>query len=381
MAGNFTSIPILDYPSSQSPNTKPAFLAELRDALVKVGFFQVRNPPIPHKLQQDALRLAAQFFDLPTEKKLEIENIHSKRFLGYSRINSESTASGTDYLESILLGPDLPALGPEEPIYLHLQGPSQWPEEVSVPGFRDVFEAYHSRIQEFSVEFTNLIAEALEMPIDTLTKILGQPLFSRLKPTRYLPPSMNTAAQEGSHGIGPHKDIAFMTYLLQGGTHNCLEVQNKSGDWIPVPPVPEALVVNIGRLLEIVTGGVCVATTHRVILKPEGFKDGDGKSLGPRISLPFFQFANPRLMVEEVLVDVPQHIKDLVPDQIATSDAETFFSGLFNNCVGDNIFVNHLTTYPRVGKIWYPDLLQQASDKQAESKQRDQQRRAVEGQI
>lgn len=103
MASNFTSIPVLDYPSSLSPSTKPAFLAELRDALVKVGFFQVRDPPIPLKLQQDALRLSAQFFDLPTEKKLDIENVHSKRFLGYSRINSESTASGTDYLESILV--------------------------------------------------------------------------------------------------------------------------------------------------------------------------------------------------------------------------------------------------------------------------------------
>lgn len=192
---------------------------------------------------------------------------------------------------------------------------------------------------------------------------------------------MNPAAEDGSHGIGPHKDIAFMTYLLQGGTHNCLEVQNKLGHWVPVPPVPGALVVNIGRLLEVITGGVCVATTHRVILKRQGFVDGDGNSLGPRISLPFFQFVNPRLTVDDVLVDVPHHIKDLVPDQVATTEAETFFSGLFNNCIGDNIFVNHLTTYPRVGKRWYPDLMQLASEKQAESKRLDEQRRATEGHI
>ncbi|VTO88428.1 unnamed protein product [Fusarium graminearum] len=350
MASNFTSIPVLDYPSSLSPSTKPAFLAELRDALVKVGFFQVRDPPIPLKLQQDALRLSAQFFDLPTEKKLNIENVHSKRFLGYSRINSESTASGTDYLESILV----------------LIFPSWGQRSLSI-------FIYRARAR--------LIAEALEMPLDTLTKLLGQPLFSRLKPTRYLPPSMNPAAEDGSHGIGPHKDIAFMTYLLQGGTHNCLEVQNKLGHWVPVPPVPGALVVNIGRLLEVITGGVCVATTHRVILKRQGFIDGDGKSLGPRISLPFFQFVNPRLTVDDVLVDVPHHIKDLVPDQVATTEAETFFSGLFNNCIGDNIFVNHLTTYPRVGKRWYPDLMQLASEKQAESKRLDEQRRATEGHI
>ncbi|KAH7227167.1 uncharacterized protein BKA55DRAFT_527098 [Fusarium redolens] len=378
MADNFTSIPILDYSCSQSPTTKPKFLSDLRAALVKVGFFQIINSPLPLQLQQDALRLSAQFFNLSTDEKLQIENIHSRHFLGYSKINSESTAAQTDHNESILMGPDLPALGPNEPIYLNVQGPNQWPEESSVPGFREVFKVYYSQIQDFSVEFTALVAEALEMPKVTLPALLGQPTSSRLKATRYLPPFVNAAAQDGSHGIGPHKDGSFMTYLLQDGKHNCLEVQNKSGDWVPVPPVPGALVVNIGRLLEIITQGVCVATTHRVVLRSEAFLDGDGKTLGPRVSIPFFQFVNPRLMQEELTVDVPLHIKDLAPDKIVASDAETFYSGLFDNCIGDNVFVNHLTTFPKVGERWYPDLLRQAREKQAESKRLDQQRRADE---
>ncbi|KAF9774048.1 hypothetical protein IL306_008021 [Fusarium sp. DS 682] len=378
MADNFTSIPILDFSYSQSPASKPKFLSDLRTALVKVGFFQIKNSPLPLQLQQDALRLSAQFFNLPTDEKLKIENIHSRHFLGYSKINSESTASQTDHNESILLGPDLPALGPNEPIYLSVQGPNQWPEESSVPGFRQVFKAYYSQIQDFSVEFTALVAEALEIPKATLTALLGKPSSSRLKATRYLPPFVNASAQDGSHGIGPHKDGSFMTYLLQDGKHNCLEVQNKSGDWVPVPPVTGALVVNIGRLLEIITQGVCVATTHRVTLRAEAFLDGNGKTLGPRVSLPFFQFVNPRLMLEELTVDVSLHIKDLAPDKIVASDAETFYSGLFDNCIGDNVFVNHLTTFPRVGEIWYPDLLRQAREKQAESKRLDQQRLADE---
>jgi isopenicillin N synthase-like dioxygenase len=215
-----------------------------------------------------------------------------------------------------------------------------------------------------------LVAEALEMPKATLTTLLGQSTsnVSRLKATRYLPPFVNASAQDGSHGIGPHKDGSFMTYLL--GKYNCLEVQNKSGDWIPVPPVPGALVVNIGRLLEIITQGVWVATTHRVVLRTEAFLDDEGKPLGPRFSIPFFQFVNLLLMLEELTVDIPAHIKALGPDKIVASDAETFYSGLFDNCIGDNVFVNHITTFPKVGEKWYPHLLRQAREKQAESKRR-----------
>ncbi|KAM0491521.1 hypothetical protein ACHAP8_010566 [Fusarium lateritium] len=380
MTDSFTSIPVLDYSYSQSPATKPKFLSDLRSALVKVGFFQIINSPLPIQSQQDALRLSTQFFNLPTDEKVEIENINSKHFLGYGKINSESTAAQTDHNESILMGPDLPALGPNEPIYLNLQGPNQWPKESSVPGFRQVFKTYYSEIQHFSAEFTALVAEALEMPKATLTTLLGQSTsdVSRLKATRYLPPFVNALAQDGSHGIGPHKDGSFMTYLLQSGKHNCLEVQNKSGDWIPVPPVSGALVVNIGRLLEIITQGVCVATTHRVVLRTEAFLNDEGKPLGPRVSIPFFQFVNPLLMLEELTVDVPAHIKALSPDKTVASDAETFYSGLFDNCIGDNVFVNHITTFPKVGEKWYPDLLRQARQKQAESKRLDQQRWAAE---
>ena len=37
-----------------------------------------------------------------------------------------------------------------------------------------------------------------------------------------------------------------------------------SGGWIDVPPVPGALVVNIGDMMEFWSGGVFVATSHRV---------------------------------------------------------------------------------------------------------------------
>lgn len=55
----------------------------------------------------------------------------------------------------------------------------------------------------------------------------------------------------------------FFKYLFkddQGG----LEVQRLDGQWIPVSPIPGTIVVNIGEILQLWSGGRYRATPHRV---------------------------------------------------------------------------------------------------------------------
>ncbi|KAL4866740.1 Non-hem dioxygenase N-terminal domain-containing protein [Aspergillus spectabilis] len=96
---SFTAIPILDFSQSTSANTKPAFLADLRHALVNVGFFYLTNTPIASEIRQNLVAKCKTLFDLSLEKKLEIEMVNSKHFLGYSRLGAEITARKQDYRE------------------------------------------------------------------------------------------------------------------------------------------------------------------------------------------------------------------------------------------------------------------------------------------
>jgi isopenicillin N synthase-like dioxygenase len=96
---SFTAIPILDYAASTSATTKPAFLAELRNALVNVGFFYLVNAPIAPNIREDLVKKCKALFELPLEKKLEIEMVNSKHFLGYSRLGAEITARKQDFRE------------------------------------------------------------------------------------------------------------------------------------------------------------------------------------------------------------------------------------------------------------------------------------------
>lgn len=69
-----------------------------------------------------------------------------------------------------------------------------------------------------------------------------------------------------SQGVGPHKDSTGLFTFLSQDDSGGLQVLNQNGDWIDAPPIEDTLVVNIQQGFEAITGGVCTATTHRVIV-------------------------------------------------------------------------------------------------------------------
>lgn len=132
------------------------------------------------------------------------------------------------------------------------------------------------------------------------------------------------------------------------------------------------MAVNIGRVLEILTRGVCVATTHRVILGSDGFRDKHGNRLGPRLSIPFFQNVSLPLMPQDFLIDVPPHVASRAVSKTVCSDAKSFFMGIHDNSVGDTVFVSMLTSFVETAKNWYPALLPQALERLLETNLQDQ---------
>ncbi|KKK25564.1 hypothetical protein AOCH_000098 [Aspergillus ochraceoroseus] len=342
---SFTTIPILDFSLSTAPETKASFLADLRNALVNVGFFYLTNAPVAPHVTQELVAKTKEIFDLPLEKKREIEMVHSKHFLGYSRLGAEITARKPDYREQFDFATELPAPPPEAPLYRNIRGPNQWPDEAVIPGFRRSVEAYLAELSPVADQFQGLIAEALHLHPAALKPFFEVPLQQKMKLIKYPPPSTEAEAQ----GVGAHKDSEFLTFLLQVPPHRGLEVQNKSGDWISAPPIEGSLVVNIGRALEAITGGVCTATTHRVSLEPSNYVDAQGRPLGPRFSIPVFQGMSLDLSAEDISLDIPEHIQDLILDKRVRSDAEATFNSMFRSRVGEGTLIHRVISHQDVG--------------------------------
>lgn len=66
---SFTEVPVLDLALADNPDSKPAFLADLRHALMEVGFLYLKNVGIPQELFDQVITEGRAFFDIPEAEK------------------------------------------------------------------------------------------------------------------------------------------------------------------------------------------------------------------------------------------------------------------------------------------------------------------------
>ncbi|KAI0976672.1 hypothetical protein F4678DRAFT_414085 [Xylaria arbuscula] len=370
---SFTSIPILDLAQSRDPATKPEFLADLRHALMEVGFLYLKNVGIPDELWRAVISEGKAFFDIPRDEKLKIEMKNAPSFLGYSQLSAEITAGAIDHREQIDLSTEHPVPGPEAPIWDNLLAPNQWPSASVLPHFREVYTDYISRMGTISIQFTSLIAEAIDLPADAFNRYFDKDQQHKLKIVKYPDVSeLNLGSGVQGQGVGPHKDSMLTSYLLQASDHKGLQVQNMKGEWIDCPPIDGTLVVAIGQGLEALTQGVCCSTTHRVLSPKAG--------AGARFSIPFFQGVRGSSTFEELesigVGEVPEAIKDQRRKVLEANggrrldDVEfTFRSGGVAKTLGEATLRNRVKSHPDVGERWYPDILRSIREQQAREAQ------------
>ena len=111
---------------------------------------------------------------------------------------------------------------------------------------------------------------------------------SLLRSIHYPPVQGNT----NPHRARAHTDINLITLLI-GAEEGGLEVLNKDGSWIKVEPSSNAIVCNIGDMMQLVTDKQLVSTTHRVI------QDLEQESKA-RYSIPFFLHPAPSINLKSV---------------------------------------------------------------------------------
>ncbi|KAI0178926.1 Clavaminate synthase-like protein [Hypoxylon sp. FL1284] len=369
---SFTSIPMLDLSLARNPQTKPQFLEDLRHALMEVGFLYLKNVGIPVELWDEVISKGKAFFDIPREEKLKIEMKNAPSFLGYSQLSAEITAGKIDHREQIDLSTEhaMPAAG--APRYANLLAPNQWPSEGALPGFRRAYTDYMRRMGFVSLEFTRLVAEAIELPADAFARYFDADQQHKLKIVKYPDVSeLGLGDDVQGQGVGPHKDSMLSSYLLQASGHRGLQVQNMQGAWVDCPPVAGALVVAVGQGMEALTRGVCASTTHRVLSPAAG--------AGPRFSIPFFQGVRASTTFEELErvgagAEIPERVRRRRQQVLEANggarldDVEfTFRSGAAGDAttLGEATLRNRVKSHPDVGERWYPDILKDIREQQA----------------
>ncbi|PWK89787.1 isopenicillin N synthase family dioxygenase [Fulvimonas soli] len=292
------NVPTLDI--RRYDTDRDAFVAELGAAYREFGFCCISGHGIPRELVDGAYDAFQRFFALPAEVKLKYHVPGGGGARGYTPFKVE-TAKDSQY-------PDLKEfwhIGREIPRgsrFADVMPPNLWPEEV--PQFREYGYGLYEALDQLGTRVLRALALHIGLPESYFEDKTDQG-NSILRPIHYPP-----ITEENIPNVraGAHEDINFIT-LLVGASAEGLEVLTREGGWLPITTQGDAIVVNIGDMLQRLTNHVYPSTTHRVV------NPRNENARKPRYSVPFFLHPNP----DVVLDPLPQCVTPDNPSRYATS--------------------------------------------------------------
>ncbi len=273
----FSSVPIIDLNFFRMSGVEQEMLANrISEICHHVGFLIVTNHGIDQQLTDRVFSFSKAFFDLPLEKKQLIDKSNSRHFRGWESEGTEHTNNRKDFREQVDLWSEYPAREVEvSPSYLRLLGPNQWLPETILPDFRVTMNLWFDNLGNLGDRLMELLALGIGLKLSHFDDVFGRERMNLTKLIRY------PVTPPGEFGVNAHHDTGFITILAPGDTPG-LEIENAKGEWIPVPVIPDCFVINIGEMLQAMTGNYFVATPHRVFTKFPRLSVGyfHGPSLG-----------------------------------------------------------------------------------------------------
>ncbi|GAB4843587.1 hypothetical protein Ancab_040470 [Ancistrocladus abbreviatus] len=242
-------IPIIDL--SRLINGDPF---EFHDEIMKLkfscedwGFFQVINHGIDTGLLESIEKAAMDFFSLPLEEKQKYP-MAPGTVQGYGQAFVFSEDQKLDWCNMFALG--------IEPNYM--RNPKLWPSKP--PNFRDVVETYQGEVRKLCKKLLKYIAIGLGLRGEVFEEMFGAAVQAiRMN---YYPPCPRP---DLVLGLSPHSDGSALTVLQQGkGSSVGLQIL-RNGKWVSVQPTANALVINVGDTIEVLTNGKYKSVEHRAM--------------------------------------------------------------------------------------------------------------------
>ncbi|KAG6642270.1 protein SRG1-like isoform X2 [Carya illinoinensis] len=237
---SFPQLPVIDMHLLFSPDFMDSELQKLHLASKEWGFFQLINHGVSSSLLEKVKSGIQELFNMDMEEKKK-----------YWQGEGEVEGFG--------------------------QGPVVSEEQKLDWGDRDNLEAYSTELKDLAMKILDQMAKALRMESSDMRCIFEKGMQSMRM--NYYPPCPQP---ELAIGLNAHSDAVGLTILLQVNEMEGLQVR-KDGMWIPVKPLPNAFIVNIGDILEIMTNGIYRSIEHRATVNSEKERLSIATFLSPRL--------------------------------------------------------------------------------------------------
>lgn len=259
------TVPIIDLGGRLGTAPSEAVVGQVAEAAERFGFFQIVGHGIDAAQIDDVWSATAAFFAQPMDDKRRISRTKDNSRGYYDR---ELTKNVRDHKEVLDLAQTArPELPDEHPANVHeVDGANQWPE---LAGFRSTMVSYMASCNDVALWLLAAFCAGLGEHADHLRGEFDPVHTSFLRLNHYPVDDLLTAEEAtevtelGDMALQHHTDAGALTVLLQDDVGG-LQVQSRGG-WIDVEPIPGALVVNTGDMMQVWSNDRYRAATHRVL--------------------------------------------------------------------------------------------------------------------
>ncbi|KAL6884636.1 hypothetical protein ACP4OV_010572 [Aristida adscensionis] len=245
-------------------------VALVRAAASSCGFFQVTNHGVPEGTIDAAISGVRAFHEQPRAARSALYSpapVDGAVAIAYCTIPIQPPRAGQPAT--------LPLLPWRDSLVVRF-GPAEAAAELGLDDHlrlpvvcRDALLEYHRSLARLGKEMAGLVSEALGVGAERLEQLMR--VEGSVMPCQYYPPCPEPARVVGGR---EHTDASLFTVLAQdrvGGLQ--VQVDNDDdghggdGEWMDVPPVAGALLINIGDVLKVVSNDKFKSMKHRVVIK------------------------------------------------------------------------------------------------------------------
>ncbi|XP_059299667.1 gibberellin 3-beta-dioxygenase 1-like [Lycium ferocissimum] len=240
---DFESIPVIDL-----DNDNINVLENIGHACKKWGAFQIINHNISERLLQDIEVAGKSLFSLPMQQKLKASRSpEGVTGYGVARISS--------FFSKLMWSEGFTIVG--SPIEHARQ---LWPKDYNK--FCEIIEEYEKEMEKLAGRLMWLMLGSLGITKNDVKWAVGPKGGCAALQLNSYPACPDP---DRAMGLAAHTDSTILTILHQNNTSG-LQVFQEGNGWVTVPPMPGALVVNVGDLLHILSNGSYPSVLHRAVV-------------------------------------------------------------------------------------------------------------------
>ncbi|XP_037455526.1 1-aminocyclopropane-1-carboxylate oxidase-like [Triticum dicoccoides] len=238
-------VPVIDF-SKLDGAERAETMAQIADGCENWGFFQLVNHGIPLELLDRVKKVCSESYRLREAAFRSSEPVQTlERLVDAERREPVAPVDDMDW---------------EDIFYLH--DDNQWPSDP--PAFKETMREYRAELKKLAERVMEAMDENLGLDKGRMKAAftgdgLHAPFFGT-KVSHYPPcprPDLIT-------GLRAHTDAGGVILLFQDDKVGGLEVL-KDGQWLDVQPLADAIVVNTGDQVEVLSNGRYRSAWHRVL--------------------------------------------------------------------------------------------------------------------